>query len=43
MQPEPVLSDTDPIEYPDSDGQPMADNTGQLRCIVTIHGNLDSI
>jgi Uma2 family endonuclease len=27
--------------YPDSDGQPMADNTVQYRWIVTIQGNLD--
>jgi Uma2 family endonuclease len=43
MQPESALSDTDPIEYPDSDGQPMADNTRQFRWIVTIHGNLDAL
>ena len=29
------------IEYPDSDGQPMADNTLQFRWIVTIKENLD--
>jgi Uma2 family endonuclease len=29
------------IEYPDSDGQPMADNTLQFEWIVTIKGNLD--
>jgi Uma2 family endonuclease len=28
------------IEYPDSDGQPMADNTKQLRWIVVLYGNL---
>ena len=29
------------IEYPDSDGQPMADNTLQFEWIVMIKGNLD--
>ena len=29
------------IEYPDSDGKPMADNTLQFEWIVTIKGNLD--
>jgi Uma2 family endonuclease len=32
---------TDKIIYPDSDGQPMADNTKQFRWIATIHGNLE--
>ena len=32
-----------PVIYPDSDGEPMADNTKQFRWIVTIHGGLDSI
>jgi len=31
------------IIYPDSDGQPMADNTKQFRCIVTIQGGLDAL
>jgi Uma2 family endonuclease len=31
------------IEYPDSDGQPMAENTLQFRWIVTIEGNLDAL
>ncbi len=31
------------VEYPDSDGQPMADNTLQFRWIVTIEGNLDGM
>ncbi len=30
------------ILYPDSDGQPMADNTLQFQWIVTIQGNLDA-
>jgi hypothetical protein len=29
------------IVYPDSDGQPMADNTKQFRLIVTIQGGID--
>src|SRR3954453_12869512 len=29
------------IIYPDSDGQPMAENTRQYEWIVTIKGNLD--
>jgi Uma2 family endonuclease len=32
---------TNQIIYPDSDGQPMADNTKQFRWIMTIHGNLE--
>jgi Uma2 family endonuclease len=32
---------TPPVVYPDSDGQPMADNTLQFEWIVTIQGNLD--
>ncbi|NJM09115.1 Uma2 family endonuclease, partial [Candidatus Gracilibacteria bacterium] len=31
------------IQYPDSDGKPMADNTKQFRWIVTIQGNLDAL
>ncbi len=31
------------IIYPDSDGQPMADNTLQYEWIMTIKGNLDAI
>ena len=30
------------IEYPDSDGKPMSDNTKQFRWIVTIQGGLDA-
>jgi Uma2 family endonuclease len=29
------------VGYPESDGKPMADNTVQFRCIVTIQGGLD--
>jgi Uma2 family endonuclease len=32
---------TNEIVYPDSDGQPMADNTKQFRWIMLIHANLD--
>lgn len=36
-----LTTDTKPeIIYPDSDGQPMADNTKQFRWIVTIKENL---
>ncbi|NJN18308.1 MAG: Uma2 family endonuclease [Oscillochloris sp.] len=31
------------LEYPSSDGQPMADNTKQFRWIVTIQGGLDAL
>ncbi|MGQ4807640.1 hypothetical protein NKDENANG_00995 [Candidatus Entotheonellaceae bacterium PAL068K] len=31
------------ISYPQSDGQPMADNTTQFRWIVTIQGGLDAL
>jgi Uma2 family endonuclease len=31
------------IVYPDSDGQPIADNTLQFRWIVTIEGGLDAL
>jgi len=32
-----------PIDYPDSDGQPMSDNTKQFRWIQTIHSNLAAL
>jgi Uma2 family endonuclease len=38
-----VLSLAQDIEYPDSDGQPMADNNKQFRWIVLIKENLDLI
>src|SRR4051794_10071276 len=31
------------VHYPDSDGKPMADNTRQLRWIVTLFGNLAAL
>jgi Uma2 family endonuclease len=36
------ISDAD-IEYPDSDGQPMSDNTKQFRWITIIKGGLDAV
>ena len=36
-----ILSTSSDIIYPDSDGQPMADNTQQFRWIVTIKENLE--
>src|SRR4051812_49414119 len=38
----PVLVPQD-IEYPDSDGQPIADNTLQFEWIVTIEGGLEAL
>ena len=38
-----VRTDPDIIEYPESDGRPMADNTLQFRWIVTIQGGLDDL
>jgi len=32
-----------PIIYPDSDGQPMADNTKQFRIIVALHGGFEGL
>ncbi|MGI0493862.1 hypothetical protein ACN4EG_18930 [Alkalinema pantanalense CENA528] len=40
-QPQPTASDRPDIHYPDSDGQPMADNTLQFQWIVTIKENLE--
>ena len=31
------------VEYPDSDGEPIAENTLQFRWIVTIKGGLDAV
>ena len=31
------------ITYPESDGEPMADNTKQFRIIVTVQGGLDAL
>lgn len=38
-----VLTQAKPIVYPDSDGQPLADNTLQFRYIVMIQGGLDAV
>ena len=38
-----AVSHSQAIEYPDSDGLPMADNTLQFQWIVTIQGSLDWI
>ena len=35
-----TLSTSPQINYPESDGQPLADNTIQFRLIVTIQGEL---
>lgn len=32
-----------PVEYPETDGQPMADNTLQFEWIVTIKGDLEAL
>ena len=39
----PVETDPAEIIYPESDGQPMADNTKQFRYIVTIQGGLAAL
>lgn len=36
-----LIPQTPPIIYPESDGQPMAENTKQFRWIVTIKENLE--
>jgi Uma2 family endonuclease len=41
LQTPPVLAED--VEYPDSDGQPMADNAVQLEWIVTIEGGLEAL
>ena len=37
------LASQQQVIYPESDGQPMADNTKQFRWIVTIQGGLDAL
>src|SRR5205809_3637619 len=32
-----------PVQYPESDGLPMAENTKQFRWIVTIEGGVDAL
>ncbi|NEP09340.1 MAG: Uma2 family endonuclease [Symploca sp. SIO2C1] len=38
-----TLSISPQINYPESDGQPLADNTIQFRLIVTIQGGIDAL
>jgi Uma2 family endonuclease len=38
-----VTPDRPDVEYPDSDGMPMSDNTLQFRWIMTIQGGLDAL
>jgi Uma2 family endonuclease len=38
-----TAAETRIVYYPDSDGEPMSDNTVQFRWIVTIQGNLDDL
>jgi Uma2 family endonuclease len=38
-----MVTQVKPIQYPDSDGQPMADNTLQYRWLVTIQGGIDAM
>lgn len=38
-----MVAQLKPIKYPESDGQPMADNTLQYRWIVTIQGGIDAM
>jgi Uma2 family endonuclease len=38
-----VPVDADPIEYPESDGQPMSDNTLQFQWIMVLAGNLKAL
>src|SRR5437660_9735994 len=41
--PPPVPPRGGPVEYPESDGKPMAENTKQLRWIVVLYGNLAAL
>src|SRR3954468_6978830 len=38
-----LMAPAKPIEYPDDDGLPMADNTIQLRWIVALYDNLSAL
>ena len=38
-----AIKPVEPIIYPESDGQPMADNTLQFDWIVTIEGSLQAM
>src|SRR6478752_1020481 len=39
----PSITTAPEVIYPDSDGQPMSDNTRQFRVIVMIQGGLDEL
>lgn len=39
----PIIQPPRKIGYPDSDGEPMSDNTLQFKWIVTLHGNIDGM
>ncbi|MFM6755148.1 MAG: hypothetical protein ACKPJ4_05615, partial [Dolichospermum sp.] len=41
MVTQPLTLSTSEVIYPDSDGQPMANNTEQFRWILVIQQNLD--
>ena len=41
-QPKPMTPGPAPVVYPDSDGEPMSDNTKQYEWIVAVKGNLDA-
>jgi Uma2 family endonuclease len=43
MIPESTSNPKDPIIYPESDGQPIADNTEQFQWIVTLQGGIDAL
>jgi Uma2 family endonuclease len=43
MNLQPHFYNEDGVEYPDTDGQPVAENTLQFRWIVTIEGGLDAL
>jgi len=40
---EATLTPTEKIHYPESDGEPMASNTVQFKCIVSVEGNIEVI
>ncbi|AFY82627.1 Uma2 family endonuclease [Oscillatoria acuminata] len=43
MVPENTTTPKKPIIYPESDGQPIADNTEQFQWIVTLQGGIDAL
>lgn len=40
---EATLAPTEKIYYPESDGEPMASNTVQFKCIISVEGNIEVI